>query len=72
MRVALNRSSASTAPREPRPKAAALRIIEGIEKNQPRILIGIDARMMDLVQRFRPATYWAVLTRLIETMTRGK
>jgi hypothetical protein len=49
-----------------------LRIIKGIEKNQPRILIGNDARMMDLVQRFRPATYWAVLTRLIEMMTRGK
>jgi short-subunit dehydrogenase len=54
------------------PKDAALRIIKGIEKNQPRILIGNDARMMDLVQRFRPATYWAVLTRLIETMSRGK
>ncbi|HEX7565560.1 MAG TPA: SDR family NAD(P)-dependent oxidoreductase [Bradyrhizobium sp.] len=53
------------------PKDAALRIIKGIEKNQPRILIGNDARMMDLVQRFRPATYWAVLTRLIETMSRA-
>jgi len=52
------------------PKDAALRIIKGIEKNQPRILIGNDARMMDLVQRFRPATYWAVLTRLIETMSK--
>jgi short-subunit dehydrogenase len=53
------------------PKDAALRIIKGIEKNQPRILIGNDARMMDLVQRFRPATYWAVLTRLIETMSKA-
>ena len=52
------------------PKDAALRIIKGIEKNQPRILIGNDARMMDLVQRFCPATYWAVLTRLIETMSK--
>jgi short-subunit dehydrogenase len=46
--------------------AAALRIIKGIEKNQPRILIGNDARFMDLLQRFRPATYWAVLARRIE------
>jgi short-subunit dehydrogenase len=45
------------------PAAAALRIIEGIEKNQPRILIGGDARFMDLLQRFRPATYWAVLAK---------
>ena len=36
------------------PQAAALRIIEGIEKNQPRILIGNDARFMDLLQRLRP------------------
>ena len=48
------------------PAAAALRIIEGIEKNQPRILIGNDARMMDLLQRFRPATYWAPLARRFE------
>lgn len=51
------------------PAAAALRIIQGIEKNQPRILIGNDARFMDLLQRFRPATYWAVLARRIEKMT---
>jgi short-subunit dehydrogenase len=48
------------------PAAAALRIIAGIEKNQPRILIGNDARMMDLLQRIRPGTYWAVLARRIE------
>jgi hypothetical protein len=51
------------------PAAAALRIIQGIDKNQPRILIGGDARYMDLLQRFRPATYWAVLARRIEKMT---
>jgi short-subunit dehydrogenase len=53
------------------PAAAALRIITGIEKNQPRILIGNDARFMDLLQRFRPATYWAVLARRIEKMTKS-
>lgn len=50
------------------PKAAAERIILGIEKNQPRILIGGDARFMDLLQRFRPATYWAALQKRIEKM----
>jgi short-subunit dehydrogenase len=55
------------------PAAAALRIIAGIEKNQPRILIGHDARMMDLLQRFRPGTYWSVLARRIEkAMQAGK
>src|SRR6266446_9664779 len=47
------------------PPIAAQRIITGIEKNQPRILIGNDARFMDLLQRFRPATYWAVLAKRI-------
>jgi short-subunit dehydrogenase len=50
------------------PAAAALRIIKGIENNQPRILIGNDARFMDLLQRFRPGTYWSVLARRIEKM----
>ncbi|MES2193696.1 MAG: SDR family oxidoreductase [Pseudomonadota bacterium] len=53
------------------PAAAALRIITGIEKNQPRILIGNDARYLDLLQRFRPATYWAVLARKIEKMAKA-
>src|SRR5258706_457731 len=44
------------------PAAAALRIIKGIENNEPRILIGNDARMMDLLQRFLPGTYSAVLS----------
>jgi short-subunit dehydrogenase len=52
------------------PAAAALRIIQGIEKNQPRILIGNDARFMDLLQRLRPAGYWPVLARLIEKMSK--
>ena len=50
------------------PEAAALRIIRGIEKNQPRILIGNDARLMDILQRLRPATYWAPMARRIEKM----
>jgi short-subunit dehydrogenase len=54
------------------PQAAALRIIVGIENNQPRILIGNDARLMDLLQRLRPATYWAPIARRIEKMTAGK
>ncbi len=53
------------------PAAAALRIIQGIENNQPRILIGNDARFMDLLQRFRPGTYWKVMARRIEKMTKA-
>jgi short-subunit dehydrogenase len=43
--------------------AAAQRIIRGIEGNEPRILIGADARLLDVVQRLMPARYWAVLAR---------
>jgi len=43
------------------PRAAALRIISGIEKNQGRILIGNDARILDILQRLMPASYWSVL-----------
>jgi short-subunit dehydrogenase len=54
------------------PQAAALRILQGIEKNQPRILIGSDARLMDILQRLRPTTYWAPIARRIEKMTKTK
>ena len=54
------------------PTAAAIRIIEGIEKNAPRILIGSDARFMDLLQRFRPSTYWAPIARQIERRANKK
>jgi short-subunit dehydrogenase len=53
------------------PKNAALRIIRGIERNAPRILIGNDARFMDILQRFRPATYWTPLQRRLEKMAKG-
>ncbi|MDI4234898.1 SDR family NAD(P)-dependent oxidoreductase [Bradyrhizobium sp. Arg237L] len=56
------------------PTAAARSIIEGAENNRPRILIGSDARLMDLLQRFLPATYWSVLQRRLgkETAQAGK
>jgi short-subunit dehydrogenase len=53
------------------PRDAALRIITGIEKNQPRILIGNDARFMDILQRLRPATYWAPMARRIQKMIKA-
>jgi short-subunit dehydrogenase len=51
------------------PLAAAQRIIRGIERNEPRILIGADARLLDLVQRFRPATYWSWLARVFNRLS---
>jgi short-subunit dehydrogenase len=54
------------------PAEAALRIIQGIEKNEPRILIGKDARMADLIQRFKPATYWAVFARRLAKAAKAR
>jgi short-subunit dehydrogenase len=51
------------------PREAAQRIIRGIERNEPRILIGGDARVLDVIQRLRPATYWALLSRIFDRMT---
>jgi short-subunit dehydrogenase len=50
------------------PAAAALRIVRGIERNEPRILIGSDARYLDIIQRLRPSTYWNLLARVFQRM----
>jgi short-subunit dehydrogenase len=52
------------------PAEAALRIIAGIESNEPRILIGFDAKFTDLLQRLRPGTYWKTLRRIFEKRAR--
>jgi short-subunit dehydrogenase len=51
------------------PAAAALRIVRGVERNEPRILIGQDARLLDLMQRLRPATYWRLMARVFEKLS---
>jgi NAD(P)-dependent dehydrogenase (short-subunit alcohol dehydrogenase family) len=45
------------------PEAAAARILKGVERREPRILIGRDARQIDIVQRLRPATYWKMMAK---------
>jgi short-subunit dehydrogenase len=54
------------------PAAAALRIVRGIERNEPRILIGGDARLLDMIQRFRPATYWSLLQGVFRRLSGGE
>jgi short-subunit dehydrogenase len=51
------------------PADAAQRIIRGIEQNEPRILIGSDARYLDIIQRLRPARYWSLLARVFDRMS---
>ncbi|HEY2545852.1 MAG TPA: SDR family NAD(P)-dependent oxidoreductase, partial [Candidatus Acidoferrum sp.] len=54
------------------PEAAAARILKGVEKREPRILIGPDARQIDIVQRLRPATYWKIMTKRTSTPNAGE
>ena len=53
------------------PDAAAARILQGVERCEPRILIGRDARGLDILQRLRPATYWKTLARRIREPARN-
>ena len=48
------------------PEAAAARILRGVERREPRILIGSDAYQIDILQRLRPASYWKTLARKIK------
>jgi len=43
------------------PEEAAERILGGVERREPRILIGAAARWIDVIQRVRPATYWGLM-----------
>ena len=51
------------------PAAAAQRIVRGIERNEPRILIGPDARLLDIVQRVMPVRYWTVLASIFKRLS---
>ncbi len=46
------------------PEQAAERIVQGIRRDEERILIGSDARFLDRVQRLLPASYWRVIGRV--------
>lgn len=48
------------------PEAAAARIIQGVERDAPRILIGPDAWLIDRVQRWFPIRYGRLMRRFLE------
>ena len=47
------------------PEEAAEIIVEGIERNKGRILVGLDAKFMDLIQRLLPSSYPTPLAKVI-------
>ncbi|MEX0283926.1 MAG: SDR family NAD(P)-dependent oxidoreductase [Paracoccaceae bacterium] len=48
------------------PDQAAEIIARGIEKGKPRILIGDDARKIDIIQRLMPAKYWNLIGKQLD------
>ena len=48
------------------PEEAAARILKGVEKYEPRILIGRDCRQADILQRLLPTGYWKQIAKRIE------
>jgi len=48
------------------PETAAAKILRGVERRAPRILIGFDAYQIDFLQRLRPASYWKSMARMLE------
>jgi NAD(P)-dependent dehydrogenase (short-subunit alcohol dehydrogenase family) len=50
------------------PEEAAARILRGVDRGEPRILIGRDAYRIDVLQRLRPGTYWKTLSRKYEKL----
>ncbi|MBO0798532.1 MAG: SDR family oxidoreductase [Blastocatellia bacterium] len=48
------------------PDAAAERITRGVLRDEERILIGIDAWLLDRIQRWMPVKYWRLIGKVIE------
>lgn len=48
------------------PDQAAAIILKGVEKNDPRVLVGIDAKILDLAQRLFPRAYGKVVRFLFD------
>ncbi len=52
------------------PEEAARRILRAVLRDQPRLLIGRDAALIDVIQRFFPARYMEVLRPLLDPQRR--
>jgi short-subunit dehydrogenase len=60
--VAAGREQMATLLRIP-PERAAAQIVAAIEARRPRLLIGLSAKVPDLLVRLRPGTYWRLIAR---------
>ncbi len=58
----------------PPPRAAEI-ILRGVERRAPRVLVGKDAHIIALIERFLPAHYWSIISNRLrdedQTLTRA-
>jgi NAD(P)-dependent dehydrogenase (short-subunit alcohol dehydrogenase family) len=52
------------------PAQAAETILRGIERREPRILIGTDAKILDGIQRSAPVRYWSLFGAISKVLER--
>lgn len=52
------------------PTQAAETILRGIERREPRILIGADAKLLEKIQRSAPVRYWTILKKALQFVER--
>lgn len=50
------------------PAQAAQTIVDGIERGSKRVLIGSDARLVDIIQRLMPVNYWKPMGALMRSL----
>ncbi|WP_375465475.1 SDR family NAD(P)-dependent oxidoreductase [uncultured Methylobacterium sp.] len=62
--AARGRAAANRLLKLPPERAAAI-ILAGVERRRGRVLVGSDARLIALIERLAPVSYWAVIRRLI-------
>src|SRR5215470_1087621 len=45
-------------------------VVRGVLRNEERILVGVDAWMIDRIQRWAPVKYWRLMGKMIEILTK--
>ncbi len=53
------------------PAKAAQLILRGLECRSPRVVVGTDAKVVDLLVRALPGSYWPVLSRVLSSRRTG-
>ena len=46
------------------PGTAGETIVEAAERRKPRVLVGSDAKLVSLIERLMPVSYWRMLNQL--------